>query len=199
MLPGPMFSLEMVTSARRTRYFIVRVLYAGVLFFALFCTYMSASHDNGLSDRASIAAFTWEFFVIFSIMQLLAVVTLGPAMAAGTIAQERERRTIEYLFASTLSNAEIVLGKLLARLFQVGYLVLAGMPILFIAMLMGGIAPEAIVVLTDKFGRAVFDKSLGSDRMTIYRWREGARTLGILWSTVGEQSVTLETAAPRVT
>ena len=69
-------------------------------------------------------------------------------MAAGTIAQERERRTIEYLFASTLSNAEIVLGKLLARLIHVGYLVLAGMPILFIAMLMGGIAPEAIVLLT---------------------------------------------------
>ena len=58
---------------------------------------------------------------------------------------------------------------------------------------------QAIVVLTDKFGRAVFDKSLGSDRMTIYRWREGARTLGILWSTVGEQSVTLETPSVSVT
>ena len=81
-------------------------------------------------------------------MQLLAVAALGPAMAAGAIAQERERRTIEYLFASTLSNAEIVLGKLLARLMHVGSLVLAGMPILFIAMLMGGIAPEAIILLT---------------------------------------------------
>ena len=68
-------------------------------------------------------------------------------MAAGTIAFERERRTIEYLFTTTLSNSEIVLGKLLARLMHVAYLVLAGMPILFIAMLMGGIAPEAIVVL----------------------------------------------------
>jgi ABC-type transport system involved in multi-copper enzyme maturation permease subunit len=146
--PGPLFALEMLTSARRTRYFIVRVLYASVLFFALFCTYLSYSQNHYLSDRALIAAFAWSFFGIFSMLQLLAVAALGPAMAAGTIAQERERRTIEYLFASTLSNAEIVLGKLLARLFQVGYLVLAGMPILFIAMLMGGIAPEAIVLLT---------------------------------------------------
>jgi ABC-type transport system involved in multi-copper enzyme maturation permease subunit len=146
--PGPLFALEMVTSARRTRYFIVRVLYAAVLFFALFCTYLTYSENHYLSDRALIAAFAWSFFSIFSWLQLLAVAALGPAMAAGTIAQERERRTIEYLFASTLSNAEIVLGKLLARLMHVGYLVLAGMPILFIAMLMGGIAPEAIVLLT---------------------------------------------------
>jgi ABC-type transport system involved in multi-copper enzyme maturation permease subunit len=146
--PGPLFALEMVTSARRTRYFIVRVLYAAVLFFALCCTYSSYNERGGMSDRALIAQFAWIFFGIFSWLQMLAVAALGPAMAAGTIAQERERRTIEYLFASTLSNAEIVLGKLLARLMQVGYLVLAGMPILFIAMLMGGIAPEAIVLLT---------------------------------------------------
>ncbi len=146
--PGPLFALEMVTSARRTRYFIVRVLYAAALFIALFCTYLDFSEVRGLSDRARIAEFAWIFFDIFSWMQLLAVAALGPAMAAGTIAVERERRTIEYLFASTLSNAEIVLGKLLARLMHVGYLILAGMPVLFIAMLMGGIAPEAIVVLT---------------------------------------------------
>ena len=146
--PGPLFALEMVTSARRTRYFIVRVLYAAVLFFALFCTYLSFNGIHGLSERALIAAFAWSFFGVFSWLQLLAVAAIGPAMAAGSIAQERERRTIEYLFASTLSNAEIVLGKLLARLMHVGYLVLAGMPILFIAMLMGGIAPEAIVLLT---------------------------------------------------
>ena len=146
--PGPLFALEMVTSSRRARYFVIRVLYAGVLFFALFCMYLNFNGFQGYSERSRIAAFTWGFFCMFSVMQLLAVVALGPAMAAGAIAQERERRTIEYLFASTLGNAEIVLGKLLARLMHVAYLVLAGMPILFIAMLMGGIAPEAIVVLT---------------------------------------------------
>ncbi|HEY3396209.1 MAG TPA: sugar-binding protein [Armatimonadota bacterium] len=57
----------------------------------------------------------------------------------------------------------------------------------------------ALVVLTDKFGRATFDQSLGNDRLSIYRWREGPRTLGILWATVGEQSVTLETTAKSVT
>jgi hypothetical protein len=58
---------------------------------------------------------------------------------------------------------------------------------------------QAMVVLTDKFGRAKFDRALGNDRLAIYRWREGNRTLGILWATVGEQSVTLETSAKAVT
>lgn len=51
---------------------------------------------------------------------------------------------------------------------------------------------QAMVVLSDKFGQADFDADLSSDRLTIYRWRHGLRTLGILWATVGEQSVTLE-------
>ncbi len=148
--PGPLFTLEMVTSARRARYFIVRVLYGVVILIALLNVYQvyNSSIYNSLSDIALAARFSSSFFSTFSFLQILAVIVAGPAMAAGTIASEREHRTIEYLFASTLSNAEIIFGKLLARLMHLGYLVLAGMPILFIAMLMGGIAPEAIVVLT---------------------------------------------------
>jgi ABC-type transport system involved in multi-copper enzyme maturation permease subunit len=147
--PGPLFALEMVTSARRTRYFVIRVLYAVVLLLFLWNIFQAFDRPyNSADDIATIARFSWTFFGFFSMLQLLTVVAAGPAMTAGAIATERERRTIEYLFASTLSNAEIILGKLLARLVQVGYLVLAGMPILFIAMLMGGIAPEAIILLT---------------------------------------------------
>ncbi len=124
-------------------------------------------------DRAQIAEFVSWFFGLFSFLQLLAVAALGPAMAAGTIAQERERRTIEYLFASTLGNAEIVLGKLLARLMHVAYLVLAGMPILFIAMLMGGIAPEAILVLTILTLSTAFVVSIIS--ITVSVWSARAR------------------------
>jgi ABC-type transport system involved in multi-copper enzyme maturation permease subunit len=151
-LPGPLFALEMTSSARRARYFVTRVVYGAIILIALFNVYQSydirSYPYNSLSDIALAAQYSWTFFSVFSFLQVLAVVVAGPAMAAGTIASEREHRTIEYLFASTLTNAEIIFGKLLARLMQLGYLVLAGMPILFIAMLMGGIAPEAIVVLT---------------------------------------------------
>ena len=79
-------------------------------------------------------------------MQLLAVLLIGPALAAGTIAQERERRTMEYLYATPLSNLEIIIGKLGGRVLQILYLVLSGVPVLALAMLLGGIAPRAIAV-----------------------------------------------------
>ena len=81
-------------------------------------------------------------------MQLTAVLLIGPALAAGTIAQERERRTMEYLYTTPLSNLEIIIGKLGGRVLQILSFVLSGVPVLALAMLLGGIAPQAILSLT---------------------------------------------------
>jgi ABC-type transport system involved in multi-copper enzyme maturation permease subunit len=143
---GPIFSIEMLTSARRTRYFVIRVLYALALFFALWTTYTTTQAFQALTLRQS-ANIAGNFFSAFAFMQLWAVLLVSPALVAGTIAVERERRTIEYLFATDLTNREIVFGKLIARLMSIGYLVLAGLPILASAMLMGGIAPEQLVAI----------------------------------------------------
>src|SRR5688572_21378571 len=147
MLAGPIFSLETVTSARRPRYFVVRVLYAIALLVALCSVYsMWSTFERDLSYR-DFAEFGAAFFNSFAALQLLIVVGLGPGLVAGTIAQERERRTIEYLFATDLSNSEIVLGKLAARLLLLFYLVLVGLPILSIAMLLGGISPTRLALV----------------------------------------------------
>jgi ABC-type transport system involved in multi-copper enzyme maturation permease subunit len=150
MLPGPIFNVELLTSARRTRYFFIRAIYATVLLIALGLSYQSSTYwmTGEAIDIRMLARISAMFFGWLSVLQLLAVVGMGPAMVAGTIATERERRTIEYLFASSLSNAEIVLGKLAARILHVVYLVLAGVPILALMMLLGGIAPEAVLALT---------------------------------------------------
>jgi len=133
--------------SRRTRYFVLRVLYAAAMFFALWVTHQEilGSHPG---DINSIARFTSTFFGTFGVMQLMAVLLIGPALAAGTIAQERERRTMEYLYATPLSNLEIIIGKLGGRVLQILYLVLSGVPVLALAMLLGGIAPRAIAGLT---------------------------------------------------
>ena len=133
--------------SRRTRYFVLRVLYAAALFFALWVAYQGTL-GSGSGDINSIARFTAAFFATFGVMQLMAVLLIGPALAAGTIAQERERRTMEYLYATPLSNLEIIIGKLGGRVLQILYLVLSGVPVLALAMLLGGIAPRAIAGLT---------------------------------------------------
>ena len=148
--PGPILAVELVTTSRRARYFALRVLYAAALFFALWVTYENTIGHRWRSDgdMNSIAQFTAAFFGTFGIMQLMAVLLIGPVLAAGTIALERERRTMEYLYTTPLSNLEIVIGKLGGRVLQILYFVLSGVPVLALAMLMGGIAPRNIVSLT---------------------------------------------------
>ncbi|MCE5269370.1 MAG: ABC transporter permease subunit [Planctomycetaceae bacterium] len=151
MLPGPIFNVELLTSARRARYFLIRALYGLVLLVAVWFVYQThhAAYRYGQvqDDIHSVAELSAGFFMTFAWMQLLAVMILCPAMVAGAVASERERRTIEYLFASQLSNAEIVLGKLAARVIHVIYLLLVGVPVLALMMMLGGIAPEALLVL----------------------------------------------------
>ncbi|HEY5312595.1 MAG TPA: ABC transporter permease subunit [Pirellulales bacterium] len=145
MLLGPIFSLELVTCARRGRYYLVRVLYALVLLFTLAITYQSSRVWRPPAGIHGVANVARDFFEAFGVLQVLAILLLGPAMVAGTIAQERERRTIEYLFTSQLTNADIVLGKLAARLLNIAFLLAAGIPVLALAMLLGGIPPAAML------------------------------------------------------
>ena len=71
--------------------------------------------------------------------QGLAVVFLTPALVAGAIAQEYQRRTLHELLASELTSAEIVLGKLAARLSCVAVLAATGLPLLLATGLLGGV------------------------------------------------------------
>jgi len=151
MLPGPLFRVEMVSVARRRRYFLLRVVYGLFALFLLWSAYSTSYYFRSYyTDRAisiqQLAQLAATFFYSFSWLQTIAILLLGPAMAVGTIATERERRTIEYLFTTDLSNAEIVLGKLTARMCLLGQLLLVGLPILFIFRLLGGIPAQLLVV-----------------------------------------------------
>lgn len=142
-LLGPVFWYEALTASRRGRHFLLRSAYAAVLLVALASNYQAYEQlsDGSLATSANLAA---TFFETFSILQICVVMLVAPAMVAGAIAQERERRTIEYLLVSQLSSVEIVVGKLGARLALMTYLLLAGIPVLSIAVLMGGIAPDSL-------------------------------------------------------
>lgn len=146
MFLGPVFTLEMVTSSRRTRYFWLRTLYALCLLGTMTMSWQVLSSIPYASNRTN-ANFAGNFFIIFSYVQMTAILLLTPGMVAGTMASENERRTIEYLLTSQLGNGEIVLGKLGSRLLQVAMQVLVGLPILAIVTMLGGIEFQALIMV----------------------------------------------------
>ena len=177
MFLGPLFRVEMVSVARRRRYFVLRVVYGLLALFILWSTYTSLrAFSMGTGQTVSIqqgAMLAGQFFVAFSWLQILAILAVGPAMAVGTIATERERRTIEYLFTTDLSNGEIILGKLAARLCLLGQLLLVGLPILFLFRLLGGI-PAQLLLVTFLFAAST-SLLIASLSICVSVWSERAR------------------------
>jgi hypothetical protein len=81
-------------------------------------------------------------------VELTLVLLAAPAATAGAVCLDRERGWLAHMFVTQLSDAEIVLGKLAARFASVLSLVLAAVPVLAIATLLGGIIPEVLAALT---------------------------------------------------
>src|SRR5690606_17852786 len=101
MFLGPVFKSEMITTARRTRYFLVRVMFGLLLLVCLWGSYAGTNYDNPsrltIQQSANLAG---AFFQTFAWSTLIVALLATPAMVAGAVATERERRTIEYLFAT---------------------------------------------------------------------------------------------------
>src|SRR4029077_283525 len=87
-------------------------------------------------------------FQVLAYVQLVLLLFFAALSAARTVAQEKDRRTFVLLLLTDLRNYEIVLGKLLGSLLQIG-LFLAGMvPVLGLLLLLGGIDFRQIVQAT---------------------------------------------------
>src|SRR5262249_10214735 len=69
----------------------------------------------------------------------LGAVLLAPVCVAGTIAEEKERKTLDLLFTTGLGDDEIVVGKLLGRLTYMLGILLAGVPVLSLTQFFGGV------------------------------------------------------------
>lgn len=146
---GPVFRHEMLAAGRKRRYFWARGLVGLGMLLLLAIGYLSVvvqgENGEGSLSISGVAQLAVAFYVMFAWATMIGVLLITPAIVAGAIATERERRTIEYLFATDLSNSEIVLDKIAARLLVVGKLLLATLPVLAIFRLLGGV-PGALLL-----------------------------------------------------
>jgi ABC-type transport system involved in multi-copper enzyme maturation permease subunit len=152
-LVGPVFFYDVVRTARRGQQIAHRCLYAGLLLLVLMGLYWLhyPYHDLEALMRPvrlpleEVAWFGTYFFNAFMVLQFCVVLVVTPAYTATAIAEEKERRTLEFLLATDLSNREIVLGMLGARLANLGLLVLTGLPILGLLQVLGGVDPNIVL------------------------------------------------------
>lgn len=148
MFSTAIFRVDLIRNSRRLRHFIIRVVYALGLLMVMGWIYaeMVDSYSN-VNERTQLANFAAAFFITFAWLQLIGVVLMTPGLMANIIAEERQRQTIDYLLTSRLSNFEIVMGKLMARLLYMTQFLIVSLPILAILQLLGGIETESLLLV----------------------------------------------------
>jgi ABC-type transport system involved in multi-copper enzyme maturation permease subunit len=139
-LLGPLARWELVRlgrggSLQRVRAGLVLALLGG-----LAIAYYGAI--DGPSASVTIAQVTrvaQNYLYAYLAVQALAVVVLTPVIAAGAIADEKERGRLDFLRSTELSPRDIVLGKYVARVLHLFAILAAGVPVLALATLFGGV------------------------------------------------------------
>ena len=127
---GPVMRYELITTSRRRRYYFLRAIYGLLLLAQLSLLFrVWEFHASGGGHARADPEFAEDAFIQFAGTQGLCLLLLIPALVAGIISDEYQRKTLHYLLASRLSSAEIVLGKLGARLVHVVAFVAVGLPI----------------------------------------------------------------------
>jgi len=144
---GPVLRYDLVRTSRRARYFAMRFFFALLLFLTLYVFYVQKL--GGITaDRAARQAlidFAELFGYAYLIIQYLLVLLLTPAYVGTAIAEEKEKRTLEFLLATDLRPQEIIFGKLAARVGNLLMFLLAGLPVLAFIQFFGGLDPDLLL------------------------------------------------------
>ncbi len=148
-----MMAKELRSRFRGRRAFLVLTVYLAVLALIAYGAYSvvapnaranASFGDFGGNPNAS-AQVGQAIFSMLSVIQLLLVVFIAPALTAGAISLEREKQTLDLLIATPLRPGGIVVGKLLSALAFVVLMILAGIPISALVLMYGGASVDDIL------------------------------------------------------
>lgn len=142
---GPVFAYEWLMASRRFQMYALRSIFVLALLLGMLTvcwTQFKGKPSVQFNDLANLGEY---LFVTLTSIQLAVVLLSAPAATAGALCLDKARGTLLHLLMTDLSGAEVVLGKLAARLLPVLGLMLSSAPVLFLCLLLGGIDPQALL------------------------------------------------------
>lgn len=146
---NPVVLKELRGRMRGPRAFVVLTIYLLLMsgFVTLLYMVYIASTNNVYSGSSTQLIGKFVFGAVVTI-ELLLVCFISPAFTAGAISGERERQTYDLLRTTLLTARALVLGKLSSALSYILLLLLAALPLQSLAFLLGGVAPEEVLIAT---------------------------------------------------
>ncbi|MEM9351634.1 MAG: ABC transporter permease [Planctomycetota bacterium] len=180
-----------MTAPRGWRLYFTRAVYVGSLFGLVVTAWLILLGSYTLEGPAALSRFGSAVFAVIAPVQLAMAIAFSALLTAAAVAQEKDRRTLELLLLSRLTNSELVLGKMLASMLTVLVLITAAAPLMVLLTLLGGVSHGQVLrVLGVTLAAAALAGSLGS---MVALWREktfqslAATAIAlVLWLLLGE-------------
>lgn len=138
---NPVIKREVVELLRK------RGSFGYLLFYMILCLIFILNYWSQYRNNPWMLSYaSREQFFFFMFMQGLFILFLVPLLSAGRINLEYEQETWELLRTTHISQASILLGKLLSAVLYIWMLLVAFIPFFGILIIMGGLSPQEIAI-----------------------------------------------------
>ena len=144
MLLGAVYEREMKVAPRSRGLFVARAVSCGVLLGIVATCWLVVTGSQTVTTVGDTARFGATLMRILAPLQLVLAMLAAALTTVLAVSVEKDRRTLELLLVSRLSDAQLVLGKLSGSLLRVLLLLFAAVPIFALAGLFGGVEPAQL-------------------------------------------------------
>lgn len=138
MKQNPIYRRETMVSARSFRLALIPTVFNGILALVALLNLYSTLGQVKLTAEIQYSSFM-NLYMFVAVLEFVMVVFLMPALTAGSISGERERRTLELMLTTKMTPADIIFGKLAASLSTLVLLVVSSFPVLAMMFIYGGV------------------------------------------------------------
>jgi ABC-2 type transport system permease protein len=141
---NPLLIHELRSRMRNQRAYAILTVYMSVLSGIVVLVYIvaSAAGNNGVNDSSRVG--TALFYLIIG-MQVILVSFVTPSFTATALSSEHENNTFDLLRLSLLTARQITYSKLVSAIGYTLLLIFASLPMLSLALLLGGVEAAQIL------------------------------------------------------
>jgi len=188
---GPIFQRELSTLPRRPKHFIARIVFLVMLFAIICTTWLLLAGVQPVQNAGDLARFGVLIFQLLAPFQMVVLLFMAALAGTSAVSHEKDKQTLTLLLMTSLTDVEVVIGKIGAGLLATMNAFLASAPIVFLLPILGGVSLDQVIACTVVTACTLIAScSLGA---TVAFWREktfqaiAVTTLLIaLWLALGE-------------
>jgi len=167
---GSLFDREALTQPRRLIHFAGRVIFVLALFMIICTAWLLLAGIQPVTSIGNLTRFSSLVFQIIAPFQVVVVMCVATLAGATAVSSEKDKRTFILLLMTSLSNWEIVIGKMSAGFLSAINLFAGSVVVMMTLTLLGGVSVWQVFQVAWITLGAIF--ACGAFGSTIAFWRE---------------------------